>query len=238
MTTEEILNQFKTIINGVCSDIFKAYEVYNILIVIWKNATEINEKKYGIFFGKLQEILVEQLILLLTKIFEDPGQYQIKSIPFVIKYIKDHEQLLPPKLEKDEVVDKLLGKLRCQHLKEKESFVVMFFKHWANQLGEIKTQKEKIILFRNKIVAHHERLDEQLVEGIYPNEILELLEKAKIFVSFIDNVYLDQITVDIEGNNFIYSDSKAAAVILKNLLVKANVIDISAGRKLMSSLEE
>ena len=48
--------------------------------------------------------------------------------------------------------------------------------------------------------------------------------------------YLGRVSVDYEGNYFAHSESKTASLILKNLLVKANIIDVRKGREIEKDL--
>lgn len=79
--------KFQTLQNiteNIRSDIFRLEEAIYLLEFIGKNAEDIN-KKYGILFGRIQFILEEYIINLLSKIFEKPKNYPLNSIPALKK---------------------------------------------------------------------------------------------------------------------------------------------------------
>ena len=92
MTNSNMTNEIETLLreitDGVRSDIFKSYEALNLLHIIVANASDINSSGFGILFGRLQLMLQEQIILLVTKIFEKhDDNHSLKSIPVIVKLI-------------------------------------------------------------------------------------------------------------------------------------------------------
>lgn len=88
--TRDIQVALRVIVDGVRSDMFKSYEAINLLQMINANAADINASGFGIFFVRLQIILQEQIILLLSKIFEKPDEFPLKSIPAAVKFIEEN----------------------------------------------------------------------------------------------------------------------------------------------------
>jgi hypothetical protein len=238
-TTNNVQTELRKIADGVRSDIFKSYEALNLLHMIGANATDINNSGFGILFGRLQLILQEQIILIAAKIFEKPDGYPLKSIPGIVKLIEEHKQEFAKLESKDDTVIKLLKQLGLKSFKKDDSVTEVFFKYWQNYFGEMKLIRKKIETLRSKVAAHHENIDdESVLPDISLKEIIYLLERSKKFLAIIDSAYLNLVSVDYEGNYFANSESKTASLILKNLLVKAHVIDIQKNREISKNLHE
>ena len=138
----------------------------------------------------------------------------------------------------DEIVLMLLKKLGYKMAKKNDTVTVVFCKYWQNHIGEMKSARQKIDTFRNKVLAHHENVNVNLLPDVSLSENMELLERTKNFLSIIDSAYLGIVSVDYEGNYYANSGSITASLILKNLLVKANIIDIRKGREIAKTLHE
>jgi hypothetical protein len=203
--------------------------------MIGATASYINESGFGIFFGQLQLILQEQIILLLSKIFESPNRYSIKSIPALVKFIEKHKQeFIQIESEQDEIVLILLEKLGYKTATKYDTVTEILYKYSSG----MESTREKIRTLRDKISAHHEHVDARIFPNVSLSEIMELLERTKNFMSIVDYVYLGLVSVDYQGRYFANSESKAASLILRNLLVKANIIDIQKGREIVKTLNE
>lgn len=237
--TNDIQSTLHEIADGVRSDIFKSYEALNMLHMIGANASDINSSGFGILFGRLQLMLQEQIILLLAKIFERPDDYPLKSIPAAEKFIADNKLEFVQLESKDETVIMLLKQLGCKSFKKDDSVTEVFFKYWQNYIGEMKSIRKKIETLRSKVAAHHEKIDNvSILPDISFPEVIDLLERSKKFLAIIDSAYLNLVSVDYEGIYFANSESKTASLILKNLLVKAHIIDIQKGREIAKKLYE
>jgi len=237
--TIDTQSTLREIADGIRSDVFKSYEALNLLHMIGANASNINDSGFGIFFGRLQLILQEQIILLLAKIFERPDEYPLKSIPAAEKFITENKLEFSQLESKDETVLMLLEKLGYKSSKKDDSVTEVFCKYWQNHIGETKSIRQKIEALRNKVSAHHEKVDDvSILPDISLLEITDLLERAKNFLAIIDSAYLNLVSVDYEGIYFANTESKTASLILKNLLVKAHIINIQKGRESAKNLYE
>jgi hypothetical protein len=229
----------REIADGIRSDIFKSYEAINLLQMVSANAPDINDSGFDIFFGRFQSILQEQITLLLSKIFEKPSpEFPLKSIPAAEKFITENRQAFIQIESNDETVLMLLRKLGYKMAKRGDTVTDVFCKYWQNHIGEMKSARQKIEMLRSKVSAHHENVSEKLLPDISLSETLELLERAKNFLAIIDSAYLGVVSVDYEGNYFANSESKTASLLLKNLLVKASIIDLRKGRESAKALYE
>lgn len=237
--TLDIQATLREIADGIRTDIFKAYEAINLLNVIGASASYINDSGFGIFFGKIQNILNEQIVLSVAKAFEEPDtakKFPLNSIPAAITFITKNTQTFTQIEVKDEFTVVLLKKIGCKAIKKNCSATESLCKYWGNHIGEIKSIRQKIKRLRDKIAAHHERVDVSSIPDVSLSETMELLKRAENFLSIIDYVYLDLISVDYEGNYFVNSEAERASLILRNLLVKANIIDIKKGGEIVKKL--
>ena len=237
--TVDIQTTLREIADGIRSDVFKSYEVINLLHMVGENASNINDSDFGIFFGRFQLILQEQIILLLAKIFEKQDEFPLKSIPAAEKFIEKNKQEFTQIESQDETVLMLLEKLGYESAKKDDTFTEVFCKYWENHIGEMKSTRKNIETLRNKVSAHHEKVEDVgNLPDVSLSEIMDLLERAKCFLALIDSAYLNLVSVDYEGSYFVNSESKAASLILKNLLVKAHIINIQKGREIAKTLYE
>lgn len=235
----DIKSSLHEIADGIRSDLFKVSEALNLLQMVGINASSINESGFGIFFGSIQFILKEQIILLLAKMFEKPSEYPLKSIPSAIKLITENKSEFISIESNDETVLMLLEKLGYKSSIEKEiSVTKIFCKYWSNTIGETKTTRQNIDTLRNKVSAHHENVDENLLSDVSISEIHNLIKYAELFLSILDSAYFDLCSVDYEGNYFVNSEAKTASLVLKNLLVEAKIIDVKTGREIARKFYE
>ena len=237
-TTDDVQIFLREIVDGIRSDVFSCFEAVNLLQMISANASEINNSDFGFLFGYMQKLIQSQIILLVTKIFEKPDHYKLKSIPAALKYIEENEESFSEIECRDDLSLDLLRKMGCKSKQTGKPFFDFFSKYWANYDGRIKETKIKARFLRDKVTAHHEKVDDNFLPNISLPEIIELLEHAKIYISIIDYVYLGLVSVDYEGNYFANSQSKSVGIILKNLLVKSKIIDIQKGRMIVKNLIE
>jgi hypothetical protein len=198
--TSDIQVKLREIADGIRLDIFKSYEAINLLQLVSVSAPYINDSGFGIFFGRFQIILQEQIILLLSKIYEKPDEFPLKSIPAAEKFIAENKQAFIQIESNDETVHMLLRKLGYKMAKRDDTVTDVFCKYWQNHIGEMKLARQKIETLRSKISAHHENINVIILPDVSVSEIMELLERAKIFLAIIDSAYLDLVSVDYEGN--------------------------------------
>jgi hypothetical protein len=75
---------------GPLSDIFRADESRGIVEIIGVNANAINASTYAPMFVALRSYGVEQFVMAMTRLFDQPKkQYQLRSLPAIIEYVAD-----------------------------------------------------------------------------------------------------------------------------------------------------
>jgi hypothetical protein len=233
---KEPLTTLGKIVDEVRSDIFRLDEELGLFQMIGANAVDINEGGFGFFFGRIQIILQDQIILLLFKIFEKPDDFPLMSIPAIEKLITEYSDSFAQIESKSETALALLARLGCKGIAEDNSITEVFPKYWRNRFGSMRSVRRKIGTLRSKVSAHHEQVEANLLPDVSLSEVKALLEQAKLFLSVVEATYLDIVTTDYEGHYIVTSESKTASLILRNLLVKANVIDARKGREIARTL--
>jgi hypothetical protein len=234
--TEEALTVLDEIAAHVRSDVFRLEEAIGLLQMIAANAAHINASDFGPFLGTIQVMLQEQITLLLFKIFEKPGRFRLNSIPAMVRWITDNEKSFAQIESKNDTVIGLLEKLGCKNVANGDSITELFLKHWADQLGSIKLAREHIEALRNKDTAHHERIEVNSLAEIPLADVRAMLEQAKLFLSVVEAAYLGKTTVDRGLRYLATSESRTASMCLKELLVRAKVIDARKGRAISRAL--
>ena len=236
--TDKLRINLEEIAAGIRSDIFRVEEALNLVRLIGAHASNINEGGFGIFFGRLQLILQEQIILLISKVYENPKEYPLRSIPEVEKLLQENKASFISIESADETVFALLERLGCERSSTRgKSVTELFPKYWQNHFGSTKLARRKIDTLRNKASAHHEQVDASSLPEISYNEIRRLLEQAKLFIAFVETTYLEFAVVDYTAHDYLPTEeSKTASLVMNNLLVKANIINRQKAREVVKTL--
>ena len=236
--------KIKNITESIRSDIFQTEEAIYLLKYIGNNSEKINEN-YGIFFGRIQRILEEYIINLLSKIFEKPKDYPLNSIPALRKHLKHaKDELIKFENYKEDnflnsTTESLLEKIGINNIQQKSPLSDLIIKKMGQHFGNTKKIRTEIKNWRNKVYNHHERLNHEAVdlEYISLREKTNLLNDAKIYLSIIENIYLDVNTVNYEGEQYLPTeDAKSATIILNNLLIDTGLLERREARKDIQSL--
>lgn len=210
--------------NGIAIDIFDAEEIYALEEFIGYNAVEINKLTFGVFFGSIQRLLNRQLILLVARLYEKPNKYYpTRSIPSALKVLKENADSL--EIQQRPILEKKLEKqgMNLNELKlltdEDLTLKVVYFFNNKMPLSE---EKSELVLgkalysaqtLRNKYIAHHETVSwKELPKPTY-EQLVDLIEVAKEFVSIIGMSYLS-------GDYLSGSDATRSSRCLKRLLEK------------------
>jgi hypothetical protein len=171
---------------GPLSDIFRADESRGLVEIIGVNANDINASTYAPMFVALQSYGVEQFVMAMTRLFDQPKkQYQLRSLPAIIEYVAEHSSELP--IRQPAFVATALTQLAS--------------KVDANKIGtqdlmaelrlHVPTSKDNTALdalktLRDKRLAHAEHIDEI---GATPWNLAEqLLRSAKAIIGALGAV--------------------------------------------------
>ena len=222
--------------DGIVADVFQADQAYALLKQIGECADRINHSGYGHFFAPIQDILVRDYVLAITKIFDRPDKnYPTRGIPTMIGLIRDSSKELkiyqrPAMLKRlafaglditaferltDAQITLALVDFYATKLPSKDK--VDGFKAWRTL--------EALKFRRNKAYAHNESFDHSMFPETTWQETQELVQLARSFTSVVCTGYLSFILTSDDGMFFLSNDAKRASRSLSKLLVKAGVVD-------------
>lgn len=236
-TMDNAKDRLKDIISkGVVIDIFHAEEALTLNDLIGQEADNINEAKFGAFFGSLQIILSRHLILTMNRIFEkEGGRYKVRSIPEAIKVLREHADELT--IEQKQVVIAML----CDSGFDPEQLanvsdpdftriLVAHFEQTAprsclKESEGLSRALDALKTLRDKFVAHPEAVKPAELPKTTFHEINQLLGFAKFFVSTVGLAYLGMSYADSSGRYHLCVDAGRASRCLKRLLQAAGGVE-------------
>lgn len=222
MATQKKLKDI--ISNGIVNDLFEAEEALLIDKLVGENAQAINEATFGRFFNTIQRYLSRSFLLYLARIFEwNSEEHELRSIPTALKTMREHSEDLIIQ-QKHILIEFMIGAGYEEDINtlEDHELTKLVAKHFREAISEktspstydaIKTVKT----IRNKHIAHNEVIESDNLPRVLYEEIYELIELAKVFVSVIGESYFN---VDY----ILTEDVKKASFSLERLLKKATIL--------------
>ena len=230
---EDLMNELKDVIsNGVAVDIFTVDQCISLLDEIGSHTEVLNSQGFGNLFGSLQGYLTQQIILAITKTFEQPKKkYPIRSIPRAL-------EILERDAEKITITDRQILKKRLlemgacrQYLKSKtdSELTKLLVSLSRKEMPSVDTDNtllsrpmNALKAMRDKQIAHHEVVVEDM-EQITWKEIDSMLTFAKKTVTVIGIAYLSTY-YEIDNKYILMDDAKKASKALNQLFRKAKLI--------------
>lgn len=221
--------------DGVISDISQADQAYALLFLIGQHAANINGATFGGFFAPIQDILVRDYILAITKTFGVPNRnYPIRSIPKTI-------DLLEQSLKELRISQRypLLRRLFCAGVdvgtlrqSSDSEITLALLNHYKAKLPSKETIEgftawrtlDALKSKRDKVIAHNEGIDPMNLPPVQWKATQDLLALAKSFIGVVSVGYLSYFLTDDDGNYILTSDAQPPSRCLHRLLVKAGVI--------------
>jgi hypothetical protein len=193
--------ELKDIISqGVKGEIFEAEAAIKLYEEIGKRKNDLSKNNFESLFGFLQNALLSQIILAITKIYECPSnRNKLRSIPVALNLLENYSTIL--KIEHREQLEQkltLCGIEECLRTKSDQEITEIVVK----QIQEMLPPKDKgggldrLKKLRDKRIAHSEAIIE--LPEIFWREIEEPLEVAKKVVGIIGNHYLN-VLYEIDG---------------------------------------
>lgn len=219
---------------GVAVDIFKADQCISLLDEIGTSSDVLNRASFGDLFGNLQGYLTEQVILAITKIFEQPNaRYPTRSIPSALKILDENAERIP--IAEPRILRKRLLELGAdQKSLEKKSdseltklLVVLLRTAMpsvsADDPSKLSGPMNALKIARDKKIAHHEAIAAESMARTTWGEINPLLEFSKKAVGVIGTAYLSTAYEVDHGEYLLTGDAKRAGRALNRLFKKANL---------------
>ncbi|MBA7685341.1 hypothetical protein ES703_93764 [subsurface metagenome] len=180
-------------------------DIYKIISL---NAIEINAiGREKIFFGQLQRMSLESYVLDICKVFEKEKNYELNSLPSILKTAKDckPQDEQPLRDFVNEYRDLLSQREECcsnSLIAELEQIYTKFYQKYFEQDDRI----EKV---RNKIIAHSEDIANDVRSRGLPS--YDFLEKLLFFAldmhSAISKAYLQVFPHPIKNDRKVFSST-------------------------------
>jgi hypothetical protein len=225
---EDFASQLDDIVGwGVVHDIYDAEQATAILLLTGKNANVINEASFGAFFGELQRILGQALLLAVARMYEHEGRtYPLRSIPAALAFLKEHCNDIPVRdrsalistLSKLGQDDETLKPLADGDL------TLALVKVFLSELERLKlVAGESIKTIRDKVIAHRERIAENSLSRPTYAQIDELIAFAKDLTTTVGYGYTG-VGYGVAGNAYyLTTDAQRSTHSLMRLLERAGV---------------
>jgi len=223
--------------NGLQADIFEAEESLALVKEIGGNASAINEAKYGFgnLFGRLQHLLTETAVLAVSRIYDKPKGYPLRSLPSAIELLKKNSATLKL-IHRSDVIKQLIefrrGKAEIQDLTDKELTDLLAGEYQSRLPSSIDEDLSGLYALkfrRDKKLAHPEAISAETHPPFTYGQIEGLLALAKDFVAVIGFSYLEIVYKFDDGEYFLSRDAEGIARPLRRLLQRANILTDSEG---------
>ena len=210
-----------------------AEEAIKLYEVIRNHKDTLIKYNFDNLFGALQIILFKNTILAINKIYEKPNyskrnknQYELRSLPAAIKILKDncnelkieYREQLEEKLTNWGFDRKCLISLSDSELTNIVAEAISIKLPSQDEIKDIKN-------IRDKLVAHHELLDETKISSIVWPHLEDLLARAKKIVGVIGNHYLGSFYEINDGEYVLSSNASTTSCSLVRLLNKAGILN-------------
>jgi len=222
----EVLEEIKDIIEqGLRNDIFRAERAIAINREIAKHSEEINkgdEHKKRIL-AYLQNLTVNEAILCTSKLYDPVGKYPTRSIHLLLNLLIEKANELPEIREKHNTIkllrelhtpDYIIDKVNSDDLSE---FPKKFADYFEVLVLDFETEEllNEIKDFRDKRIAHNERVEENL--SVQWESVEKLLNLIKQAVGVIGWAYLNTVYM-YENRYHLSSDARRLRSSVKEIL--------------------
>lgn len=199
-----------------------------MLALVGQHAPVINHATFGTFFGSLQRILGNALILAVARMYETERRYPLRSIPAALRHLEAHHDVLqitdrralvhairlfgetPEETELEDSSDGALTLAATRTLRRR-----------YHALQSIAGAAVKGL--RDKIIAHHEFVEEAALPKATYADIDELIEFAKEVVVMVGHGYTNVVYRTDDGMYSLAGDAERATLCLRRLLLAAGV---------------
>ena len=215
---------------GPVAEIFRTEQTLSILNATGALANEINNNNYGEVFATYQSFCIDQVILSITKLYETPNRYNLKSIPAILNYFEqnsEHLEITEPNLLNQQLTrtNMLIPDFEAQDQNTKNLLVHHKLNNCLPDISNNETLAELKTL-RDKRIAHPEDISAESLPKPTWGAVEELLSAPKDVVGIIGDGYLSTVYMFENGEYTLSSDAtrvgRGASRLLSNLGIKAS----------------
>lgn len=206
MSHEAIREKVKAVLRGgIEVEIYRAEEGVFLFQEISNHLDKIKQDNFDNLFGVIQQQCIATLVLSLTKMFEEPGRHEVRSLPWLIDYLEKDVEAREAYPE----VDAFEGLLA----------------DWRAMIEEAKRENaktlEKLKKVRNKRVAHSELIPDDEISGPTWAEVDELIRHAQDILSAMGRPLMNMSYKFADGTYLLTGDAGSASRALGRLFAKA-----------------
>jgi hypothetical protein len=223
---EDPVEEIKDILEkGLRNDVFRAERAIAIHKEIAKFADIINEtdKHKKILLKYLQNLTVSEAVLSTSKLYDPIGKYPTRSIHALLEILNRKCESFPAIREKHNTKQELKYLNTPEIIIEKvdssnsSEFPKYFYYYYHSIVNDFETEEllSELKIFRDKSVAHNERIDKEII--INWNTVDGLLKIAKEIIGIIGWAYFN--TVYMHNSRYILSaDAKSITSAIRNII--------------------
>jgi hypothetical protein len=200
MNTEgarERLNDY--LLNGVEAELYWAQEARLMATIIGKHSRRINETRFGVLFGRLQEVFSERETLAISKIFDRPNKrFPTRSIPAILDLVDAESScwILEDRYVLAELLrSRGLGDFSEEKDEEISRAVTAHFRSTVpspdkKETCSLSASLHRVLQSRNKVHAHNEAVTVGSRDLPSWKDTEELFQYGRDFVSAIAEGFL------------------------------------------------
>jgi hypothetical protein len=236
--SEELINRLRADAERLAADIFKAERSLELCRAIGRHSDRINSDNFGPFFGGLQDVLTEHMMLIIARLYEKPNKrHRLSSIPVMLEQL-EREAAKLPLVERKLASGILVSMGEDREFLDKLSdnqFKATLLCTFRNELPDVENSDvcdlsrglESLRTIRDKRIAHHEVVAEGLIPAVTWRECMDLLGFAQKFLGAVGWAFLCVVYLH-EGRYFLSDDAKRSARALRRLLERAGLEEAGA----------
>jgi hypothetical protein len=194
--------------SGLIIDVFYAERYHTMFKILCDNATPLNKSDEATksFFSAVQRMSQDAGILALARVYDGLSSNKTRSIPYLLKKLKELAPNLPS-VEEDRQTLKLLSQYNlpqscCDAATDKDGskFPEAIANHYESLCKESKSLKQ----YRDKIIAHNEIFDGK--PALTWDKFNELMRQTKglieiIGMAYFSSMYQGMITREAERHS-------------------------------------
>jgi hypothetical protein len=196
--------------DGLGHDLFMAQRHFFVYRTIGEHADLINHADKSIeksALNYMQGLAMEQVIMCLSKAYDKKsrnGKYKVRSLETILDQDFSGYGKFPYSLEYFNSfikLQELIGiKFPSEEIKTSEEFIG--FLKSVMEIPVVKAKIENLKLVRNKYIAHNEHLDAVPLIPEFWNEMVFLMDVAKLIVAVLGEVYFNSNYFQYESIGF------------------------------------
>ncbi|GJL78311.1 MAG: hypothetical protein NPINA01_13000 [Nitrospinaceae bacterium] len=211
---------------GPVSDIFRAEQALSLFNTIGDVSKEVNDSTYGEVFATFQSLCIDRFVLSISKLYEKPKDFPLRSVPGVLNFLKENAEQLEiiDSYRLDNQMTRLgtdISKLIKLDAKEKTIYVAD--RLLSKKPKGMKKTLDPLVKLRNKHIAHPEVIDVESLLRTTWDAAETLLQYPKDVVGAISDGYLNISYVVDSGEYVLSSDASRVGRGVKRMLAELGI---------------